>query len=80
MPSSELLQMLRNKPFVPFRIHLVDGTVYEIRHPELVLLGVSSAIIAFPHPERPGLYQSWEVVDLRHIGRLERIETASQAS
>jgi hypothetical protein len=80
MPSAELLQMLRNRPFAPFRIHLADGTTYEIRHPELVLVGTASAIVAFPDPERPGLYRSWEIVDLRHIGRLERIEPATQTS
>ena len=58
---------------------LADG-VYEIRHPELVLLSVASAIIAFPDPDHPGLNRSWEIVSLRHMVRLERIETASQTS
>lgn len=80
MSSAELLQMLRNRPFVPFRIHRVDGTLYEIRHPELGLVSVASAIVAFPDPDRPGLYKSWEIVDLRHIGRLERIEPAGQTA
>lgn len=80
MPSSEMLQMLRARPFLPFRIHVDDGTLYEIRHPELVMVSVASAIVAFPDPDHPGLYRSWEIVDLRHIVRLERIEPASQVS
>lgn len=80
MPPADLLLMLRAQPFIPFRIYLDDGTVYEIRHPELVLLSVASAIIAFPDPERPGLNRSWEIVALRHMVRLERIEPASQTT
>lgn len=80
MPSAELLQMLRTRPFSPFRIYLNDGALYEIRHPELVMVSVASAIVAFPDPDHPGHYRSWEIVDLRHIVRLERIEAASQAT
>jgi hypothetical protein len=32
----------------------------EIRHPELVMVSVASAIVAFPDPDHPGLYRSWE--------------------
>jgi len=80
MPAADLLRMIRAQPFIPFRLHLVEGTIYEVRHPELVLIGMTSAVIAFPDIEHPGLYQSWEIVDLRHIVRLERIEPASQVS
>jgi hypothetical protein len=78
MPPADLLLMLRAQPFIPFRIHLDDGTVYEIRHPELVLLSVASALIAFPDPDHPGLNRSWEIVSLRHMVRLECIESAGQ--
>jgi hypothetical protein len=80
MPPADLLRMIRAQPFTPFGIHLNDGTVYRINHPELVIVGIPSAIVAFPDDQRPELYSSWEIVDLRHIVRLERIEPASQAT
>ena len=80
MPPADLLRMIRARPFAPFRIHLDDGTVYRINHPELVMVGIASAIVAFPDEQHPELYSSWEIVDLRHIVRLERIEPASQAT
>ena len=36
------------RPFEPFRIEVSDGTVYEIRHPELVMVGLGSLIIGIP--------------------------------
>ncbi|MGH7173041.1 MAG: hypothetical protein ACRELF_23810 [Gemmataceae bacterium] len=80
MPPAELVQMLRVRPFTPFRIYLDDGTLYEVRQPEFVIVSVASAIVAFLDPDHPGLYRSWEIVDLRHIVRLERIEPAGQVS
>jgi hypothetical protein len=80
MPPTDLLRMIRARPFTPLRIHLDDGTVYRINHPELVMVGIATAIVAFPDEQRPELYSSWEIVDLRHIVRLERIEPTPQAS
>ena len=50
MNTEQLLQFLRTRPFVPFRLHLQDGQAFDIRHPELVvveddrvILGVAGA-------------------------------------
>lgn len=37
MSQQDLLEMLQIRSFQPFRIHLTDGTVYEIRHPEMMV-------------------------------------------
>jgi hypothetical protein len=79
MPPAELLRMLRQRPFVSFRIHLDDGTVYEVRHPELVLVGTATAHVYFPDPAQPGLVASWEVVALRHVTRLEPMQAAASS-
>jgi hypothetical protein len=49
MRQDDLLNLLRERPFHPFRIHMSDGTNYDIRHPDLaivlkryVIIGVSS--------------------------------------
>ena len=70
MPPAELLQLIRRQPFIPFRIHRSDGIRYEIHHPELVMVGVASAVIGFPDPANPGLYTRTEIIPLRHITRL----------
>jgi hypothetical protein len=37
MPPNDLLTALRRRPIEPFGLHVRDGMVYEIRHPELVM-------------------------------------------
>jgi len=79
MPPDMILAQLRRRPFVPFRIHVDDGTIYEVKHPELVLLSPRTAFVFFPDPNNPGMVTSQEIVALIHITRLEPLE-AKQAS
>jgi hypothetical protein len=37
LTQQDVLEMLNQRPFLPFRIHVSDGTVSEIRHPEMSL-------------------------------------------
>jgi hypothetical protein len=77
MPPQDLLVMIRKRPFVPFRVHVSDGTVYEIRHPELVMTGLGSAVIGVPSDPNQPLYERTETVALRHIVRLEPLEVTA---
>jgi hypothetical protein len=79
MAPADMLLELRRRPFAPFRIHLSDGTVYEVRHPEMVMVGLTSAIVATPSPTQPQLYGSYEVIDLRHVARLVPVEVQAQS-
>ena len=75
MPSNDLLQALRRRPFVPFVMHVSDGTTYEVRHPELLMVGIASAIVGVPPPgESQQPYEHYETVDLRHIVRLVPVQ------
>ncbi len=53
MKPEELYHMLHKRPFEPFRIHLTDGRVFDIRYPALNLVGVSYLIIGIPIPNDP---------------------------
>ena len=75
------MDMLRERPFHPFRIHLFHGTVYEIRHSELVQVGRSRVMIFFPvADELPALFERYVSVSLLHITRLEPMAPPTQAA
>lgn len=81
MRQNDLLEALRRRPFQPFAIHLSDGTVYAITHPEVVMLGPSAAMIFFPPPDKaPPAYERSETVALSHIVRLVPGEPKSPAT
>ena len=44
----ELLRLLRKRPFEPFRVLLSDGRAFDIRYPELNLVGTTFFDIGIP--------------------------------
>lgn len=78
MSQQDLLDMLQIRSFQPFRIHLTDGTVYEIRHPEMMVVGRTKALVFFPPDDMdlPAIDRC-EAVALIHITRLEPVESSA---
>jgi hypothetical protein len=72
MGRDDLLRWLRVRPFRPFRIHLLDGTVYEVRHPDQVRVGRHSFEIPC-REEDHDLGEEYETVSLLHVTRIRPI-------
>ena len=51
MTAEELIELLEERPFVPLRLHLADGRVREIRHPEMAIVGESLVVIGVPRED-----------------------------
>ena len=80
MPPRELAQALSRRPFIPFRLHVTDGTIYDIKHPELLMVSPGSAIVGLPSAAYPlPLVERYEIVDLLHVVRLEPLDTSKAA-
>ncbi len=78
MRPNDVRRLLRSQPFEPFRICLVDGTTYEIRHPDQVVVEQSTLSLAGSVAHLPASLANRDVlVALIHISRLEPIEDTS---
>jgi hypothetical protein len=53
MKPEDLYHMLHKRPFEPFRLYFTDGRVFDIRYPEINLVGVNYVIIGVPVPNDP---------------------------
>ena len=73
MRPEEVHAFLTRRPFMPFRIHLTDGTMYEVRHPDQCILTRSAIIVGIPHPTQPWA-QRVAFYSLIHVNRLESVE------
>ena len=51
MVARELLDLQRERPFRALRIFISDGEVYEVRHPEMMLVTQTKVVIALPNGE-----------------------------
>lgn len=75
MFPTELLRLLQQKPFVPFRLHVTGGTIYDVRHPDLVITTIGFVAIGYPDPEHQGMALTVDIVNMNHIIRIEPIAT-----
>jgi len=81
MRGDILKSALTASPFRPFRLHVADGTSYEINHPELLMVSRNSVVIGIaeratqssngdePYPE----IDRFATVDLRHVTQAEEL-------
>jgi len=74
MSPDFIRKLLLAQPFESFRLHLIDGTTHEIRHPEMVLVGYRSLTIGVPRRNNDLIYQSLLHISLINIGRIEMVE------
>ncbi len=50
MRPEDIRESLKRRPFQPFRVTLTDGRTYDVRHPEMAMVGRSSVVIGLPPP------------------------------
>ena len=80
MPPLDLLQALRKRPFEPFRLMISDGTSYDVRHPEVVLVGLGSLVIGIPAAGQSQLpYERYETIALNHVVKMVPLAAAAAA-
>ncbi|MGH7169022.1 MAG: hypothetical protein ACRELF_18935, partial [Gemmataceae bacterium] len=77
----DILQALRKRPFEPFRLQISDGSTYDVRHPEVILVGLGSLVIGIPAAGQTQLpYERYETIDLSHVVKMLPLETPASAS
>lgn len=72
---SEILSHAQTQPFQPIRIHISDGSSYDVMHPEMMAVTTRVVFIAQP-PEVDGVPERSVYCDPLHITRIEPIDGA----
>ena len=74
MAPEELRDTLIHQPFEPFRLVMTDGVSYDIRHPDLLLVGKRSAVVGLTGDPGQTFFERTVKVDLLHIIRIEPLQ------
>ena len=80
MTHEELLQYAQRKSFEPFRLLLTTGETFDIRHPELIMVGRRSAIIGVTNEPNVTAYERTIKVDLLHVVGIEELPVSPPSS
>jgi hypothetical protein len=78
MDPENLLELVRHRPFEPFRLIVTDGKTYDVRHPETILVTRRTIFVSVPHQnqEQPP-FDRVDIVSLLHVTRLEPLNSVS---
>ena len=79
MHPQDLFELLRKRPFVPFRIYATDGRTYDVRHPDQALVLRTRVILPLPVSSGDVAERS-EHLALIHVARLEELSPDSTPS
>ena len=74
MSPQEILAYVRAAPFRPFRIRMNSGRTFDIRHPEMIRLTRSAAVIFTSVSDTPDVYDHWEFVSLLLIESITHLD------
>lgn len=74
MTQEELHKAAHRQPFEPFRIILTTGAIYDIRHPDLIMIGQHSAMIGLTKDPNSTAYDHSIKVDLLDIAEIKGLE------
>jgi hypothetical protein len=80
MTQPELHEHARRQPFAPFRVILTTGATYDIRHPDLILVGRRSVIIGITNAPNGTVYDRTLNVDLLHVVGVEELPVSPPSS
>jgi hypothetical protein len=74
--QNDLQDAVRRQPFEPFRLVLTTGSAYDIRHPELLMVGRRAAVIGIANDPEGTAFDRTIKVDLLHVVGIEDMPTA----
>jgi len=80
MTFRKIAEHLEAEPFQPFRIKMASGSTFEIRHPEMLLLGKTTAKVYSAQPDSPEGKLRWHDVSLMLMEIVEPIEPNTEAA
>jgi hypothetical protein len=78
MTPLELRNSLRQQPFEPFRLVMTDGEGFEIRHPDLLWIGQTTAYVGLTGEPGQTFFERSVKVDLSHVIRTEPLAAPQQ--
>jgi hypothetical protein len=77
MAPVELRDAIKRQPFQPFRLVMTDGMGYDIRHPDLLWVGLRTVYVGLTGQPGQTFFERSVYVDLSHVIRLEPLEAAA---
>jgi hypothetical protein len=64
----------KNDPFVPFRLTVIDGRIFDMTDSSQIWPGKWNVLVIVPDPENPERYKAHATLSLPHVTSIEPIQ------
>jgi hypothetical protein len=75
--SNDIQARIQERPFRPLRVVTSSGQSYDVRHPELVIVGRRDMIIGTGSNDNPTVYEVANRVAIMHVTDLQDLPEPS---
>ncbi|NOY41747.1 MAG: hypothetical protein GXP26_07925 [Planctomycetes bacterium] len=79
MTVQNFRNLLKERPFKPFRLIMSSGQSYEVRHPEMALITKSDILVGVDI-EDDGVPVEFRICSMLHVTAVEPIESSSNGT
>lgn len=80
MNAPELTKHLKEQPFIPLRLHMSDGSSFDIRHPENAIVTTHTVYVVTHEDPQTGVAEDVQWLSLRQLVRVEQHRKAEQST
>lgn len=79
MTPNDIKTEMRVQPFVPKRIYVSDGSQYDVYHPEMCMVGMTSIVVGLVHDPGSPYFEQAIRIDCHHVTRILPLPVKSAA-
>lgn len=76
IPWRKIVDYLDREAFRPFRINMASGQSFDVRHPEMVMIGKTTVRVFSPAEENDEGIDRWHDLSLVHMESIEPLDTS----
>lgn len=71
MAPQEILKALKERPFMPIRIHLSDGSAFNVLDPSDATMDILTLYVGTDPDDESGLFRKMNRISPSHVMRIE---------
>jgi hypothetical protein len=74
MTYEEIFEYVDAEPFRPFRIRMASGRTYDVRHPEMIRVGLHSVVVFQYHQQDERVYETFKMLGMQLMESIEHVD------
>ena len=80
MAPQEIHKKWKQRPFMPFKLHVADGTSYEVLNPADIYVDMLRVYVGVDPDDESGVFRKSMHISPSHVSRIEPLPDRAEAS